>query len=84
MSAKSAADRMGEEVTVRRRHTPECEQLDLFRALPSDLAARDAQDLMAYPFFSLTKSKRSMQARSAFASKPCPSMAWRPSGMPTS
>lgn len=34
------------------------EQLELFRALPGDLAARDAQDLMAYPFFSLAKSKR--------------------------
>lgn len=36
----------------------EREQLDLFRALPGDLAPRDAQDLMAYPFFSLAKSKR--------------------------
>lgn len=33
-------------------------QLDLFRALPGQLAPRDAQDLMAYPFFSLAKSKR--------------------------
>jgi len=33
-------------------------ELDLFRALPGDLAPRDAQDLMAYPFFSLAKSKR--------------------------
>jgi len=37
---------------------PGREQLDLFRALPGDLAPRDAQDLMAYPFFSLAKSKR--------------------------
>ena len=29
-----------------------------FRALPGDMAVRDAQDLMAYPFFSLAKSKR--------------------------
>src|SRR5215470_15564482 len=36
----------------------ERDQLELFRALPGDLAARDAQDLMAYPFFSLAKSKR--------------------------
>jgi plasmid replication initiation protein len=36
----------------------ESEQLQLFRALPGDLAPRDAQDLMAYPFFSLAKSKR--------------------------
>src|SRR6476620_1429714 len=33
-------------------------QLQLFRALTGDLAVRDAQDLMAYPFFSLAKSKR--------------------------
>jgi plasmid replication initiation protein len=32
--------------------------LTIFRSLPGDLAARDAQDLMAYPFFSLAKSKR--------------------------
>lgn len=36
----------------------ERDQLDLFRARPGDLAPRDAQDLMAYPFFSLAKSKR--------------------------
>jgi plasmid replication initiation protein len=40
-----------------KRHS-ERGQLDLFRALPGDLAARDAQDLMAYPFFSLAKSRR--------------------------
>jgi plasmid replication initiation protein len=34
------------------------EQLELFRALPGDLAPRDAQDLMAYPFFSLAKTHR--------------------------
>ena len=33
-------------------------QLDLFRALPGEFAPRDAQDLMAYPFFSLSKSHR--------------------------
>lgn len=43
---------------MRRRQTSEREQFDLFRALPGDLAARDAQHLMAYPFFSLAKSKR--------------------------
>jgi len=36
----------------------EREQLSLFRALPGDMAPRDSQDLMAYPFFSLAKSKR--------------------------
>ncbi|SDO44520.1 replication initiator protein A [Pseudomonas jinjuensis] len=35
-------------------------QLDLFRALPGDMAPRDAQDLMAYPFFSLAKSRRTV------------------------
>jgi len=34
------------------------EQLELFRALSGDLAPRDAQDLMAYPFFSLAKTHR--------------------------
>ena len=37
---------------------PERAQLELFRALPGDLAPRDAQDLMAYPFFSLAKTPR--------------------------
>lgn len=34
------------------------EALEVFRALPGELAVRDAQDLMAHPFFSLAKSKR--------------------------
>ena len=33
-------------------------QLDLFRSIPGDIAPRDAQDLMSWPFFSLAKSKR--------------------------
>ncbi|MBN0294746.1 RepA replication protein, partial [Pseudomonas aeruginosa] len=37
---------------------PQREQLDLFRALPGDMAPRDSQDLMAFPFFSLAKSRR--------------------------
>lgn len=45
-------------MTSRHQHHGERAQLDLFRALPGDLAPRDAQDLMAYPFFSLAKSKR--------------------------
>ncbi len=40
------------------RSAQEREQLDLFRALPGDMAPRDSQDLMAFPFFSLAKSKR--------------------------
>lgn len=43
---------------MRYRCRSEREQLPLFRALPGDLAPRDAQDLMAYPFFSLAKSHR--------------------------
>lgn len=42
----------------RRPPSPENVQLEIFRALPGDLAPRDAQDLMSYPFFSLAKSKR--------------------------
>jgi plasmid replication initiation protein len=34
------------------------ETLAMFRALPGPMAVRDVQDLMAYPFFSLAKSKR--------------------------
>lgn len=34
------------------------ERLEPFRALSADLAPRDVQDLMSYPFFSLAKSKR--------------------------
>ncbi len=45
-------------MNVRGLRKSERDQLDLFRALPGDLAPRDAQDLMAYPFFSLAKSKR--------------------------
>ena len=44
----------------RPRHLREREELDLFRALPGEMAVRDAQDLMAYPFFSLAKSKRTV------------------------
>jgi len=32
--------------------------LPIFRALPSPLAVRDAQELMTYPFFALAKSRR--------------------------
>ena len=45
-------------MTIKHKRVSERDQLDLFRALPGDLAPRDAQDLMAYPFFSLAKSKR--------------------------
>jgi plasmid replication initiation protein len=37
---------------------PECEPLEAFRALAADLAPRDLQDLMSYPFFALTKTRR--------------------------
>ena len=38
--------------------TYEDQQLELFRARPGDIVARDAQDLMSWPFFSLAKSRR--------------------------
>jgi plasmid replication initiation protein len=41
-----------------RSHAPASDQLDLFVPLGREIAARDAQDLMAWPFFSLAKSKR--------------------------
>ena len=47
-------------MSARHRIRSEREQLELFRALPGDLAPRDAQDLMAYPFFSLAKTHRTM------------------------
>jgi plasmid replication initiation protein len=40
------------------RSSAERTQLELFRSVPGDLAARDAQDLMAWPFFSLAKARR--------------------------
>src|ERR1700754_2677294 len=45
-------------MSMRHPSRTEREQLELFRALPGDLAPRDAQDLMAYPFFSLAKTHR--------------------------
>ena len=45
-------------MAARNQSLSERGQLDLFRALPGDFAPRDAQDLMAYPFFSLSKSHR--------------------------
>jgi plasmid replication initiation protein len=42
-------------------HLPtERRQLQLFRAMPGDLAPRDVQDLMAYPFFALAKNRRTI------------------------
>jgi len=40
------------------RTSAERTQLELFRSVPGDLALRDAQDLMSWPFFSLAKTKR--------------------------
>ncbi|MGE4302624.1 MAG: replication initiator protein A [Novosphingobium sp.] len=39
-------------------HSVERTQLELFRSVPGDLAPRDAQDLMTWPFFSLAKTRR--------------------------
>jgi len=42
------------------RRRSERGRLELFRAMPGHLSPRDAQDLMAYPFFSLAKSRRTV------------------------
>ena len=68
------------------------EQLDLFRALPGeDMAPRDAQDLMAYPFFlagevAAHRADRLPQRHQHHHStwKARRSMVLPPSGMPTS
>jgi plasmid replication initiation protein len=39
---------------------PPAKPLELFQAFSGELPARDAQDLMAYPFFSLGKNKRTV------------------------
>jgi len=44
--------------SITRRSIGERVQLDLFRTIPGDIAPRDAQDLMTWPFFSLAKTKR--------------------------
>ena len=43
---------------IRKDGSPERVALQAFQALPGPMAVRDAQDLMAYPFFSLGKTKR--------------------------
>jgi plasmid replication initiation protein len=45
-------------INRRRTKTWDDSQPDLFIALPSDIPARDQQDLMERPFFSLSKNKR--------------------------
>jgi plasmid replication initiation protein len=45
-------------MAMQRKHLSERDQLQLLRALPGDLEARDAQDLTAYPFVSLAKTMR--------------------------
>jgi plasmid replication initiation protein len=40
-------------------------QLEMFRALPGEMPVRDAQDLMAYPFFALGKTRRTIPIRFA-------------------
>ena len=45
-------------MSARHRTRSEREQVELFRALPGNLAPRDAQDVIAYSFFSLAKTHR--------------------------
>lgn len=49
---------MSPQVPSRRRTCAGGEQLELFHARPGDMAPRDAQDLMSWPFFSLAKARR--------------------------
>lgn len=41
-----------------RSSAPERQQLDLFSCIPEPAGIRDCQDLMAFPFFSLSKGRR--------------------------
>jgi plasmid replication initiation protein len=43
---------------LQRKRKDRHKQLELFQVLPGDLAARGAQDLLAYRFLSLAKRKR--------------------------
>ncbi|MFZ3179794.1 MAG: replication initiator protein A [Methylocystis silviterrae] len=45
-------------MSTTRRPRGELVKLSPFRCVPADIAPRDVQDLMAYPFFSLAKSPR--------------------------
>ena len=45
-------------MSARHRTRSERGQLELFRAPPRELAPRNSQDLVAYPFFSLAKTHR--------------------------
>jgi plasmid replication initiation protein len=47
-------------MSVREPTAPPVEQLEIFRALSGDLAPRDAQDLMSFPFFALGKTRRTV------------------------
>ena len=86
MRARNAAD-CCESMADAAQTRSERDQLELFRALPGDLAPRDAQDLMAYPFFSLAKTKRIVPidfraGAIAIRVEAVPNTAWRRSGMP--
>jgi len=45
-------------MSTTRRPSGELVKLSPFRCVPADIAPRDVQDIMAYPFFSLAKSRR--------------------------
>ena len=45
-------------MSAKRHQTGEIVKLSPFRCVPAEIAPRDVQDLMAYPFFSLAKSPR--------------------------
>jgi plasmid replication initiation protein len=47
-------------VSARQTFRSDRNEIELFRALPEELAPRHAQDLTAYPFFGLSQSRRVM------------------------
>jgi plasmid replication initiation protein len=56
--AADSQRRIGVDPSMRKADLSERVALNAFHALPGPLAVRDSQDLMAYPFFSLAKTKR--------------------------
>jgi plasmid replication initiation protein len=56
--AADPAIRIGGIPSTPKADSPERVALNAFHAVPGPFAVRDSQDLMAYPFFSLAKTKR--------------------------
>ena len=58
--ARYGAEPMAHHSALTVRDEPDRAQLELFRSIPGNIPPRDAQDLMAWPFFSLAKSPRTV------------------------